>query len=98
MLISSPDFAPMQSIAPAAGASVAACVGASVAADVGASVAADVGASVAGGWVAAGVAVAPPHAVRSMLTSARMPRILLNLNISSSPNLLFDRLNSYRTA
>src|SRR6476659_8076495 len=84
MLISSPFCAPIQSMAPAEGASVAGAsvagisvAGASVA---GASVA---GASVAGGWVAAGVCAAPPQAANNKLVTANTVIILVILYISS---------------
>jgi hypothetical protein len=85
MLISSPDCAPLQSISPDTGACVA---GASVAgiSVAGASVAgiSVAGASVAGGgWVAAGVCVAPPQAANNKLVTARMVMIFVILYISS---------------
>src|SRR5512138_838309 len=68
---------------------------ASVAASVGASVMASVGASVAGACVGAGV-VAGAQAAIIMVTSTSTPRILLILDISTSPSLLMVvELRSY---
>src|SRR5919109_2676999 len=104
MLISSPCWAPLQSISPVTGTPVGASVAASVAASVGASVSASVGASVmtsvgASVMTSVGgvVSSAPPHAVSNRVSATSMPRILLNLDIPSSPNLI-GQSNTYRKA